>query len=508
MTPRSRGTIRNTLLAGVAVAWAAGCAPQAFGPAQAYYADQYRVRDGAARRTSRTWFLRFDALTLSDLDDAIAAGQHGDNDQMRRLSEQVLRAAGSLARQSAGNEIDRMPAAGRRDLASRAKCAEDADALKAEYDREARSALDGLLADLAAQPNDKVRRRLGQIRADVEPAPDDKGRLARQLSLGWAAAPAWIGVSRVEADLERKRAADASATFARAAVWQPKGSGDDALLARQAPAVVMEWPEKRTYPADYDRFGEVYLTGARDNITVHVNGSRPVLYVYRGEAKLRGRRYPQLVYTWWYPERPAMSDNDPVAGHIDGDTFRVTLDSQHRPAIFEVVQSCGCGHLVFVAQHIEDKAARQYGGALPDKTLAVERDVPGKRDLIVSGTVAAADLDARPVITVLAGYHEVRCVRWLRDPTAGSDVVESHGYDLVPYDELEHLQLGDGVASMFGPDGLVHNAGRGEGVLLAPTGILSAGQPRKRGTQKIRWDEYSFDDPALLDKALRLPDDM
>jgi hypothetical protein len=66
--------------------------------------------------------------------------------------------------------------------------------------------------------------------------------------------------------------------------------------------------------------------------------------------------------------------------------------------------------------------------------------------------------------------------------------------------------LGDGVASMFGGDGLVHNAGRGEGWLLAPTGMLSAGQTRQLGTMKIRMDAYDYDDPRLLERNLRLPD--
>jgi hypothetical protein len=58
---------------------------------------------------------------------------------------------------------------------------------------------------------------------------------------------------------------------------------------------------------------------------------------------------------------------------------------------------------------------------------------------------------------------------------------------------------------MFGSDGLVHNAGRKEGLLLAPTGMLSAGQPRQLGTMKIRMDAYDQDDPRLLEEGLRLP---
>jgi hypothetical protein len=78
---------------------------------------------------------------------------------------------------------------------------------------------------------------------------------------------------------------------------------------------------------------------------------------------------------------------------------------------------------------------------------------------------------------------------------------------LEPYDTLTKLPLGDGVASMFGSGGLVHDAGHRAGWLLAPTGMLSAGQPRQLGTMKIRMDAYDYDDPRLLERNLRFPDD-
>jgi hypothetical protein len=258
-----------------------------------------------------------------------------------------------------------------------------------------------------------------------------------------------------------------------------------------------------------DRFGQVYLAGTPDAVQVNVNTSMPRVYAYRSEAKVGGKRYPQLVYVWWFPERPAMSADDPVAGRVDGDTLRITLDSHGRPAVFEVVQGCGCGHLVYVAEAIEQRARARYGPPQAGKELSVERDVENKRDLIVSGTVAVAGGSGRPVIYVKAGYHAVSGLRWA-EPAASrpAEVLEQGTYTLEAYDHLSHLPLGDGVASMFGPDGLVHNAGRKEGFLLAPTGMLSAGQPRQRGTQKIRWDAYSFDDPRLLERALRLPEDL
>jgi hypothetical protein len=84
-------------------------------------------------------------------------------------------------------------------------------------------------------------------------------------------------------------------------------------------------------------------------------------------------------------------------------------------------------------------------------------------------------------------------------------IAEDRSYRIQDYNTLDRLPLREGIASMFGPDGLVHYAGRPEGFLLVPSGILSAGQPRKRGTQRIRWDDYLHDDPHLLEDTLRIP---
>ena len=54
-------------------------------------------------------------------------------------------------------------------------------------------------------------------------------------------------------------------------------------------------------------------------------------------------------------------------------------------------------------------------------------------------------------------------------------IAEDRSYRILDYDALDRLPLGDGIASMFGPDGLVHNAGRPEGF---PAGAIGHAQRR------------------------------
>jgi len=499
---------RRVRLVAAVVMGAAGCAPRELGPAVAWYADRHAVRDASARRVNGCWYLRFNALMVSDLDEAIEAGRREEESQMRERAELVVRAAAGLAESTAEQEIDRLPPEARSELARLAGTETDtAEDVKAVFVQRLRRAEEALLAEVASLPADRLRARLTSIRRSIEPAPDDRGRAMRQVALAWGAAPAWLGVAAAERKLEERREKTVDAAFAQAVAWLPRTNGRSDLPARLAPLVLIAEPPRRSYPAQYDRLGEVYLTGRPGDVSVHVNTSRPVVYAYADETKIHGRRHVQLVFAWWYPERPAMEKDDPAAGHIDGDTLRITLDAQGRPAIFEVMQSCGCGHLVYVSDSLEQAARRQFGRPSGDRKWSVQGQSGGRRDLIVMGAIEVPACDPHAITFVEAGYHSVvrvDCVSGL--DVSGLNAIRSELYELVDYDRLERLPLGDGVASMFGPDGLVHGAGRREGWLLAPTGILSAGQPRKRGTQKIRWDEYSFDDPHLLEKALRLPD--
>ncbi len=114
---------------------------------------------------------------------------------------------------------------------------------------------------------------------------------------------------------------------------------------------------------------------------------------------------------------------------------------------------------------------------------------------------------SRPVIRVRAGWHGIVDVGFDVDKHAGERHVAAV-YQLRDYAELEHLTAPDGrVTSMFYDNGLVRHAERGEGVYFTPAGILSAGQPRQRGTQLIHWDDWAFDDYHLFTDALRLPED-
>ena len=149
------------------------------------------------------------------------------------------------------------------------------------------------------------------------------------------------------------------------------------------------------------------------------------------------------------------------------------------------------------------------GEPVDGKFYCLEPDVEGKYDLIIPKVIEADTKPELPLAIVRcgAGTHAVVDVD-LDESEGDGSVVETRTYELMPYDDLERLATRSGrVVSMFLPNGLVRGAGRLEGEIFKPLGMLSAGQPRQRGTHLIQWDQYDFDDPRLLEKTLRLPAD-
>ncbi len=282
-------------------------------------------------------------------------------------------------------------------------------------------------------------------------------------------------------------------------------SREDALLLKYAPTIVQERIEETPYEARIDRIGTVRLEGSGPEETVVIDTRRASVYGYWQHTWVNGRRHLQLTYTQWFPAHPKFKPIDPEAGDIEGTTLRITLDDQQRPAIFETVLNCGCFHRCYPASSVERSSCEQYGGPADDKQFCVEKAVPHRMDWIIPETVdVPSDGTTGPLLFSRAGYHGLAGISFDRNELTTRTIHERRSYTLRSYDELERLPTENGFGSMFRPDGLVRGAERLEGALLAPTGMFKAGQPRQRGTQRLHWDQYDFDDPHLFDNPATL----
>jgi hypothetical protein len=240
----------------------------------------------------------------------------------------------------------------------------------------------------------------------------------------------------------------------------------------------------RAYAPDYeietrgtqDRFGPLLWAGA---VAPEVDTARPVVYRRLAYTRYGGRTLLQLAYTVWFPERPADRRFDILAGKLDGLVFRVTLDTDGRPLVYDTIHPCGCYHMFFPTALVKPLPA------------------PNGRDewALVPSTLPALDPGRKVAVRIASGSHYVVGV----NPAGGSG---GEAYGFADDDALRSVaRPGGGSRSVFGPDGLVAGTERAERLLFWPRGIASPGTMRQWGRQPTAFiGRRHFDDADLIEK--------
>lgn len=244
-----------------------------------------------------------------------------------------------------------------------------------------------------------------------------------------------------------------------------------ALAAANAPDW---WVEKSPNygPASYDRPGTPVLSNGQ----AAFDGSRPVVHFLPSYTRFGTRVLAQLNYVIWFAERPFQSDYDPYAGLLDGVIWRVTLDENGRPLVYDTIHACGCYHYYFPVQPLQP---RESIGYWQETALVPQSQVP----------------DGRVAVVLQSATHYVTRVK------PSMQTVGANPYELRPYSELLSLETGDGRRrSLFAEDGLIEGTERGESQWLWMTGIASAGAMRQWGRHATAFvGRAHFDDARALE---------
>ncbi|MEO8186468.1 MAG: hypothetical protein ABI580_03790 [Burkholderiaceae bacterium] len=259
----------------------------------------------------------------------------------------------------------------------------------------------------------------------------------------------------------------------------PSAAEAAALIVRHAPVLEID------VAGDFDRIGALMLD-ADDRVSVDTVA--PVVYTRITYTLLGGVIHPQLVYTFWFSERPPApgSTFDLLAGKLDGVVWRVTIDSAGDALVYDSIHACGCYHLFFST----------------DKVVA--RDLPETLDesLFVPQTLPRGPSSERVVLRVESGTHYLQRVLMSSEKSS----VPATVYRL--HDERALTRLarhGGGTRSAYGEDGMIAGSERGERWFFWPMGIESAGQMRQWGHHATAFvGRRHFDDPLLLDAYFEL----
>lgn len=209
-----------------------------------------------------------------------------------------------------------------------------------------------------------------------------------------------------------------------------------------------------------------------------IDTGRPLVYRKTSYTRWRDETLLQLNYIIWFPARPKTGSLDLLGGHIDGITWRVTLDGDGSPLLYDAMHNCGCYHMAFPGAKLNPR----------------ERQSLWQEPLMVPARAPVPARGERIRIRIEQGSHYIQAL----------EAVEDHpgtlSYSFADYNELRSLPApGDGQRSMFDQRGLVPGTERLERWLLWPMGVPEPGAMRQWGTHATAFvGKRHFDDPDLI----------
>ena len=253
-------------------------------------------------------------------------------------------------------------------------------------------------------------------------------------------------------------------------VWSP--AQRQALFRMYAPVWEIQ------VQGDQDRIGSMAW---KDRETLFVDIRRPVTYTLLSFTRYQNQILTQLNYVIWFPARPKKNALDIYGGFLDGVTYRVTLDGDAKPLLYETVHNCGC-----------------YCKAYPTKRLHVRNRIDYSEPPLILSPPVLDHSKSFVALSMQTGTHYVQHIYPLpRDLRPDSET-----YSLSDYGQLRSLPYsGYGRRSMFAQNGLVPGSQRLERYLFWPTGVVSPGAMRQWGRHAVAFvGRRHFDDPDYMDK--------
>ncbi len=225
-----------------------------------------------------------------------------------------------------------------------------------------------------------------------------------------------------------------------------------------------------------DRIGwPSFLSSSR----AEVDTQRPVVFTRLSHVRFESKNLLQLNYIFWFPSRPKKGPLDILAGHLDGITWRITLDYDGTPLIYDSMHNCGCYHLFLPTPKLH---RRDVGEGYEEPLLSPQVVRPGS---------------GREVLRIANRSHYLQRVFHRSEFDQ-----ESVSYALEHYDRLRSLAAAGGRRkSLFGEDSLVRGSERPERWLFWPMGVPSAGAMRQWGHHATAFvGRRHFDEPELISR--------
>ena len=239
---------------------------------------------------------------------------------------------------------------------------------------------------------------------------------------------------------------------------------------------------------DYDKIGEVKLDNKNN---AYVTQTNPIIYTMPSYTKFEGRILIQLNYVFWFPERPSQTSFDIYSGKFDGIIWRVTLNEDLKPLIYDSVHNCGCYHKFYSTKGVKFNL----------QTALKENEPPFLAQNNLK-PLTNEETNNPWILRINSGSHFIE--RVYRDGQFDKNAIT---YTMRSYHQLRNLNHDKSFSassvskSLYADDGIVKSSKRMERFVLWPMGVPSAGAMRQWGHHAIAFvGKRYFDDVDLLDK--------
>jgi len=242
----------------------------------------------------------------------------------------------------------------------------------------------------------------------------------------------------------------------------------------------------------YDKPGAVVW----HNKHLQVRHDKPTTYTLMQHTRFDGKILLQLVYVIWFSERPKKSWLDIYGGQLDGLMWRVTLDEDATPLLFDSVHPCGCYYKLY-----PNKTKLKFTGLLEDEeSVVILPFTPEPKTNQQTN-------NSPPLISLNSQHHYVVNIR--NAITKDIKTTIQRDYELLPYNGLRALTLNSSTVdkatrSIFSTTGLIDKTQRLERFLLWMTGVRSPGAMRQWGNHATAFSSRRhFDDPDFLNQYFK-----
>ena len=232
------------------------------------------------------------------------------------------------------------------------------------------------------------------------------------------------------------------------------------------------------FESDNDRIGSPMWTARGD---LGVDTKQSLTYTLLSFTRFGKEILTQLNYIIWFPARPKDGSLDLYGGFLDGVNYRVTLDVNYEPLLYETVHNCGC-----------------YYKAYPTNRLKVRQQIDYAEPPLI---LKAPEVDHSKDFMTVSMESRTHYVQHLY-PLARELMPYSTTYTLIDYGQLRSLAFSkDDHKSMFSQNSITTGSERSERYILWLTGVLSPGAMRQWGRHAVAFiGRRHFDDPYFMNK--------